>query len=61
MNKINQLYYKIQLAMEHKLDKLGAGPNPDVKQILSIKQIYDGIAENQQFTEKVERVVKTFI
>jgi mannitol 2-dehydrogenase len=46
------------LASELKLDQLAVGPNPNVKQILNIQQIFGAVADNQQFTEKVERVVK---
>jgi mannitol 2-dehydrogenase len=42
------------VAVEHKLDKLATGPKADVKQILSVKQIFNNIAENQQFSEKLE-------
>jgi mannitol 2-dehydrogenase len=48
------------VAIGLQLDKLAAGPKPDVKAILSVKQIFDDILENQEFTEKVERVVQLF-
>jgi mannitol 2-dehydrogenase len=48
------------LATEHKLYELAKGPKPNVKEILSVKPIFDVIAENQEFTEKVERAVRLF-
>jgi mannitol 2-dehydrogenase len=48
------------VAVEHKLNKLAAGTKPDVKQILSVKQVFGVLCDNQKFTEMVERVVKLF-
>jgi len=48
------------LAIQHNLHILAKGTKPDVKQILSVKQIFDLLGQNQQFVQKVERVVKLF-
>lgn len=45
------------LAIEHQLDRLAKGGQSSVRQILSVKPIFDSLAENEEFTKKVERVV----
>ena len=45
------------LAMEHQLDRLAKGKQSSVREILSIKPIFDVVAENEEFIKKVERVV----
>lgn len=59
VNEQNQpIILQDPVAVEHKLDKLAVGPQPQVKEILSIRQVFDGVAENQEFVAKIERVVK---
>ncbi|CAF1310496.1 unnamed protein product [Adineta steineri] len=45
------------LAVELKLSELAEKTKPSAKEILSINQIFDTIAENTQFAEAVEKVV----
>lgn len=46
------------LAMEHRLDQLAKGKQSAVREILSIQPVFDTVGENEEFVEKVERVVQ---
>jgi mannitol 2-dehydrogenase len=48
------------LADELKLSELAAKIKPSAKQVFSVSQVFGNLAENQQFAEAVERVVKLF-
>ena len=46
------------LAVELKLGELAAGSKPRAREILSIRQVFGDLGENQQFADAVERVVQ---
>jgi mannitol 2-dehydrogenase len=48
------------LADELKLSELAIKIKPSAKEILSVNQVFGVLAENQQFSQAVERVVKLF-
>jgi mannitol 2-dehydrogenase len=48
------------LAVELKLSELAAETKPSAKQILSVKQVFGILSENEQFTESVQQVTKLF-
>ena len=48
------------LAVELKLSELAADTKPSAKHILSVKQVFGILSENEQFTESVQQVTKLF-
>lgn len=48
------------LAIKHHLNQFAKGRQTSVRQILSVKPVFDVIGENEEFTKKVERVVELF-
>ena len=48
------------LAIEHHLDQLAKERQNGVRQILSVKPVFDVLGDNEEFTKKVERAVELF-